>query len=138
MEERATAKDHAGMQIRVWISEDVYDLLKARARHHGTSVAEEARRLMQLGLAEGMTWEQFDASLDHLERLAYDTAVNARLLTKVEESRARMSFKQQQGTGQPDDAVLQRFRRQWGELRHEASEALTRYLQAEEGPEGEE
>nr|WP_172684558.1 hypothetical protein [Sulfobacillus thermotolerans] len=135
MEHTAMSKDHTGMQIRVWISEDVYGLLKARARNHGTSVAEEARRLMQLGLAEGMTWEQFDAALDHLERLAYDTAVNARLLTKVEESKARLSFKHQ-NTGQSDMVVMQNFRRQWGQLRQEAVDGLARYLRDNDDPEG--
>lgn len=136
MPETASSKDHSGIQIRLWISEDVYDLLKIRARRHGTNVSEEARRLMQLGLSEGMTWEQFQASLEHLERMTYDVAVNARLLAKVEESKARQSLKAQ-NTGQSEDTINQRFRRYWGQLRQEAAEALTRYLRAEEMPEGE-
>lgn len=136
MAESANERDHSGLQIRLWISEDVYDLLKIRARRHGTNVSEEARRLMQLGLAEGMSHEQFQASLEHLERMTYDVAVNARLLAKVEESKARQNLKAQ-NAGQSDDTLNQRFRRYWGQLRHEAADALMRYLRAEDMPEGE-
>lgn len=123
------------VQIKVSIPRSVDDLLRSRAKRHAVSIAEEARRLMQLGLAEGMTWAQFDAALDHLERLAYDTAVNARLLTKVEESKARLSFKHQ-NTGQSDEMVIQNFRRQWGQLRQEAVDGVARYLRDEDDPEG--
>lgn len=136
MAETAVPKDHTGVQIRLWISGDVYDLLKLRGRRHHTNVSEEARRLMQLGLAEGMTWEQFQAGLDHLERMTYDVAVHTRLLTTVEESKARQSLKTQ-NPSQSDEALRERFRRYWGQLRQEATEALTRYLRAEEMPEGE-
>ncbi len=136
MEPSTTPRDREGVQIKVWIPDGFYDLLKARAGRHRTSVAEEARRLMQLGLSEGMTWEQFQASLEHLERMTYDVAVNARLLTKIEESKARQILKAQM-PGQSDETINQRFRRYWGQLRQEATEMLTRYLRAEDMLEGE-
>ena len=135
MAETAASPGHAGRQLRVWISEDVYDLLKARTRRHGTSLAEEARRLMQLGLADRMTWAQLEAAVDHLERLAHDTAVNARLLTAVEESKARVSFRTQ-NAGQPEEEIRRRFRRHWSHLRQEASDTLAEYLRAQDDPQG--
>jgi plasmid stability protein len=59
-------KPASGIQIKVWLPEGFYDLLRARAARHRTSVAEEARRLMRLGLAGA---EELDALADRLGRL---------------------------------------------------------------------
>jgi plasmid stability protein len=76
---------HEGMQIKVWIPDGFYDLLRGRAKRFGTSVAEEARQLMQAGLAPleavekmGQTIEELNQFLRlHVEPLAFIAAMDA-------------------------------------------------------------
>lgn len=119
--------DEPWIQLKVSIPRSWDDLLRARAQRHGTSIAEEARRLMQLGLTQGMTWEQLEATLDHIEQLTYDAATHGRLLTKVEEHKALLNFRKTQASAQePDNS--QKFHQYWAKLRQDASTELTVYL----------
>jgi len=76
---------HEGMQIKVWIPDGFYDLLRGRAKRYGTSVAEEARQLMQAGLAPldvmetmGKTIEELNQFLRrHVEPLGFIAAMDA-------------------------------------------------------------
>ncbi|MCL6562174.1 MAG: hypothetical protein K6U87_04120 [Firmicutes bacterium] len=74
-----------GVQIKVWLPADVYDLLKARAARKGTSVAAEARRLLLAGLANIRPSEGVEQALaglgrfieQHLEPLVFVAAMDA-------------------------------------------------------------
>ena len=74
-----------GLQIKVWIPQDFYDLLRARSARFHTSVAEEARKLMQAGVVNikpSETLETMVTDLDryvrlHLEPLAFVAAMDA-------------------------------------------------------------
>ena len=76
---------HDGVQIKVWIPQDFYDLLRARAARFHTSVAEESRKLMQMGLSGLQGFEalngrmiQIDRFLhQHLEPLAFIAAMDS-------------------------------------------------------------
>lgn len=119
--------DEQWIQLKVSIPRSWDDLLRARAQRHGTSIAEEARRLMQLGLTQGMTWEQLEATLDHIEQLVYDAATHGRLIAKVEENKALVNFRKTQKDAQnPENS--QKFHHYWAQLRKDASTELTVYL----------
>lgn len=120
--------DEEWTQLKVSVPRSWDDLLRARAQRHGTSIAEEARRLMQLGLTQGMTWEQFGATLEHIEQLAYDAAAHGRLLAKVEENKALVNFRKQQPDAAQNPEKTQKFHRYWAQLRQDASTELTVYL----------
>ena len=74
-----------GLQIKVWIPQDFYDLLRARSARFHTSVAQEARKLMQAGRTQikpSETLEAVVADLDrylrlHLEPLAFIAAMDS-------------------------------------------------------------
>ena len=74
-----------GLQIKVWIPQDFYDLLRARAGRFHTSVAQEARKLMQAGLTQikpSETLETIVTDLDryvrlHIEPLVFVAAMDA-------------------------------------------------------------
>lgn len=74
-----------GVQIKVWIPQDFYDLLRARASRFHTSVAEEARKLMQMGLSGLRSVEALNGQMiqmdrflrQHLEPLSFIAAVDA-------------------------------------------------------------
>lgn len=84
MEHYATVEKD-GVQIKVWVPEGLYDWLRVQAGRKHTSVAAEARRLMNAGMA---TVESLDDLRDqiraltrwldlHLEPLAYAAATDA-------------------------------------------------------------
>ena len=88
MTENASPKptvETQGVQIKVWIPQDFYDLLRARAARFHTSVAEESRKLMQMGLSGLQGFEalngrmiQMDRFLhQHLEPLAFIAAMDS-------------------------------------------------------------
>ena len=88
MAENASPKptvETQGVQIKVWIPQDFYDLLRARAARFHTSVAEESRKLMQMGLSGLQGFEalngrmiQMDRFLhQHLEPLAFIAAMDS-------------------------------------------------------------
>ena len=88
MAENASPKptvETQGVQIKVWIPQDFYDLLRARAARFHTSVAEESRKLMQMGLSGLQGFEalngrmiQIDRFLhQHLEPLAFIAAMDS-------------------------------------------------------------
>jgi plasmid stability protein len=78
-------RQEQGVQIKVWLPDGFYDVLKSRAARHRTSVAEEARRLMRWGLAgaEGVDgvndqMARLDAYLrQHLEPLVWAAAMDS-------------------------------------------------------------
>lgn len=80
-----TTVEKDGVQIKVWIPGEFYDLLKSQAARHQTSVAAEARRLMQAGLAPLGTLDELKSDLTklsqfarlHLEPLAFIAAMDA-------------------------------------------------------------
>lgn len=57
----------SGMQVRVWLPDGVFDLLKGRAARHGTNVAAEARRVMRQGIVAADSLDDLAARLDRLE-----------------------------------------------------------------------
>lgn len=84
MEKLATVEKD-GVQIKVWVPEGFYDMLKALAGRHRTSVAAEARRLMIAGvepseaidaIAEGLV--EMDRFIRlHLEPLSFAAAMDS-------------------------------------------------------------
>ena len=90
-----TTDRHDGVQIKVWVPEGFYDMLKALAGRHRTSVAAEARRLMVAGvepvetmdaLAEGLV--ELDRFIRlHLEPLAFVAAMDAAKVAAYEKQR---------------------------------------------------
>ncbi len=121
--------DEEWTQLKVSIPRSWDDLLRARAQRHNTSIAEEARRLMKLGITQGLTWEQLEATLDHIEQLAYDAATHGRLLAKIEENKALVNFRKHQAeTKKPEDS--QQFHRYWAQIRQDANTELTIYLRS--------
>ena len=82
---QSTTVETDGVQIKVWIPAAFYDLLKAQAARNQTSVAAEARRLMQAGLAPLGTVDDLKSDLIklsqfvhlHLEPLAFIAAMDS-------------------------------------------------------------
>lgn len=82
---QSTTVETDGVQIKVWIPSAFYDLLKAQATRNQTSVAAEARRLMQAGLAPLDTLGELKSDLTelsqfarlHLEPLAFVAAMDS-------------------------------------------------------------
>lgn len=81
----APARENDGVQIKVWLPSGFYDVLKARATRNHTSVAAEARQLMQVGLANLRPAEDLAEAVTairrylelHLEPLAFIAAMDA-------------------------------------------------------------
>ena len=86
---------HDGVQIKVWVPEGFYDMLKSLAVRHRTSVAAEARRLMVAGvepseavdaLAEGLV--ELDRFIRlHLEPLTFVAAMDSAKVAAYERQR---------------------------------------------------
>ncbi|AUW92625.1 hypothetical protein BXT84_00550 [Sulfobacillus thermotolerans] len=76
---------HDGVQIKVWVPEGFYDMLKALAARHQTSVAAEARRLMVAGVEPSEALDTVVEGLSdlnrflrlHLEPLAFVSAMDS-------------------------------------------------------------
>ena len=114
-----TGNEHNGVQIKVWIPEEFYDLLAVRAQENGTNRAAEARGLMLAGLqAESMQQQE----LNHLERVGWFAA---RDVAHVRELLLRLIFSQQQGTKEERKTQLDKIERQTG---GKAIDRLTHYL----------
>lgn len=102
---QSTTVETDGVQIKVWIPAAFYDLLKAQAVRNQTSVAAEARRLMQAGLAPLGTLDELKSDLTklsqfarlHLEPLAFIAAMDA--------AYSRVSWQHQQYTVWPEQAA---------------------------------
>ena len=112
--------EHNGVQIKVWIPEEFYAVLAARAQEHGTNRAAEARGLMLAGLRAESRQQQ---ELHHVERVAWFAA---RDVAHVRELLLRLIFAQQQGTKEERTASLDTIERQTG---GKALHRLTHYLQ---------
>ena len=76
---------HDGVQIKVWVPAAFYDLLRAQSARNQTSVAAEARRLMQAGLGPVGAIDEMKTTLTaldrfmrlHMEPLAFIAAMDA-------------------------------------------------------------
>jgi plasmid stability protein len=139
MEQPATVEKD-GVQIKVWVSEGLYDWLRAQASRNHTSVAAEARRLMHAGMA---AIEGLDALRDdvialqrylelHLEKLAWMGAVDIGTLLTV-----LGPFVAGGAEGKSDEEKWRNFLRLRDEARQDAAVRLAKYLREEEGDNGE-
>ena len=89
MAENATSSP--GVQVRVWLQDGMYDALKSRATRRRTSVSEEARRAIQLGMhnadeldaIEGRLAEMETYLHEHLEALVFATAMDSAYATEA-------------------------------------------------------
>ena len=123
-----------GVQIKVWVSGVLYDLLKVQAGRRNSSVAGEARRLMQLGIAtDGATKRE----QVHLETLIFRTALNAQLVAEVERERVlkNVTARLQRDGGDPSQAE-HLVAEEWERLRYRATKALSHALKQNNDREG--
>ena len=82
---RKTTDRHNGKQLNLWVSDDFFDLLQARAGRNHTSVGAEARILMEAGLPQIEKLDDIHEGLVdlmrffelHLEPLAFIAAMDA-------------------------------------------------------------
>lgn len=111
---QSTTVETDGVQIKVWIPAAFYDLLKAQAVHNQTSVAAEARRLMQAGLAPLGTLDEVKSDLTklsqfarlHLEPLTFIAAMDAAAGREYWKNQTFFSA-QKAGADDPDRATAE-------------------------------
>ena len=115
-----------GVQIKVWVPGVLYDLLKGQAVRRNSSVAGEARRLMQLGIASDGAAEREQS---HLETLVFRTAVNAQLVAEVERERVlkNVTARLQRDGGDPSQAE-HLVAEEWERLRYRATKTVSHAL----------
>ena len=112
--------EHAGVQIKVWIPEELYDLLAVRAAEQGTNRAAEARALMVAGLrAESVERQQWD----HLERVAWKGTVEIMTLANM-----LATFLANGVAGETPKEKLQTYHRQVDAARSTVITQLAAYL----------
>ena len=104
MAENASPKptvETQGVQIKVWIPQDFYDLLRGRAARFHTSVAEESRKLMQMGLSGLQGFESLNGRMiqmdrflhEHLEPLVFIAAMDSAFGAESWRYQFRASYK---------------------------------------------
>ena len=118
------ASEHAGVQIRVWVPETVYDLLVERARDRGTNRAEEARQLIFTGLQAEATESQ---DREHLERLAWLAALESAVHFEL----MRPFIEGQPGGGNTPEERQATYQKRLSKARARAVERLTQALRTE-------
>lgn len=117
--------EHDGVQIKVWIPEELYDLLAVRAAEHGTNRAAEARALMMAGLrAESLEHQQWD----HLERLAWKGTVETMTLMNL-----LATFLAEGVGGETVEAKQNNYRHQVQSTRAAVIKQLAEYLRDPRG-----
>ena len=83
--EHSTIDRHEGHQVKLWVSDELYAALKARAMRHDTNVSEELRKAASAGLEPLNGLDEIrDLLIDlrqfervHMEPLAYIAAVES-------------------------------------------------------------
>ncbi len=116
--------EHTGVQIKVWIPEEFYDLLAVRAAEHGTNRAAEARALMMAGLrAESVERQQWD----HLERVAWKGTVEIMTLANM-----LATFLANGVAGETPKDKLQTYHRQVEAARVAVIDQFAAYLRSKE------
>ena len=119
------ASEHAGVQIRVWVPETVYDLLVERAHDRGTNRAEEARQLILAGLRA----ESVDAQdRDHLERLTWLAALESAVHFEL----MRPFIEGQPGGGNTPEERQATYQKRLDQARGRAVDRLTKALRSDD------
>lgn len=94
--------ENAGVQVRIWLPDEVYSVVRELAgAHTDGNVSHAIRTLLQRGLqkdaldsAAAEAMETVTSALDHLERLVFFTAQQAALTAVGQEQSARMATRQ--------------------------------------------
>jgi len=122
---------HEGVQIKVWLPDGVYDLLKGRAKRFGTSVAEEARRLMQAGLAPLETLEKAVETIEGITQFLHEHMEPLGFISAMDAAYSAEAWRYQLGAAYKDQAAsLDRT------LRERAATRLKRQLRELEEEDG--
>ena len=123
-----------GVQIKVWLPQDFYDVLRARATRFHTSIAEESRKLMQMGLSGLRSLETLEGDViqidrflhEHLEPLAFIAAMDSAFNAANWEQQAWLLHERQAGGDKAQaTAPYQKYQRS---LRQRATKRLQRKL----------
>ena len=94
--------ENSGVQVKVWLPDEVYSVVRElAAAHTDGNVSQAIRTLLQRGLqkdaldsAAAEALEAVTSALDHLERLVFFTAQQAALTAVGQEQSARMATRQ--------------------------------------------
>jgi len=130
---------HDGIQIKVWVSEGFYDMLKALAHRRQTSVAAEARRLMVAGVEPS---EALDTIVDqvtaldrfirlHLEPLTFVAAMDA---AKGAAYWKRRVYLDARAKGKDQEGAQETMERMERDMAEQATRRIRRVLREVEEP----
>lgn len=130
---------HDGVQIKVWVPEGFFDMLKALAVRHRSSVAAEARRLMVAGVEPSEALNTVVEGLSdlnrflrlHLEPLAFVAAMDS---AKAAAYWKRRVFLESHQSGRAKDEAKALMDKLEQEMAAQAARRVRRVLREIESP----